>query len=91
LATRFPYGYRITPEGIKRVGEGEQFIKNLGFKQFRLRDHGKLARLEIYCDQFPLMLEKRENVIQKLKDLGYAYISLDLEGYRSGSLNEILK
>lgn len=90
LATRFPYGNVITPEGVQRVGAGEQFLKSLGFKQFRLRDHGDIARLEVYCDQFPLMLEQRTVIIQKLKELGYTYISLDLEGYRSGSLNDTI-
>jgi uncharacterized protein len=90
LATRFPYGNEITPEGVKRVGDGEQFLRDLGFKQFRLRDHGQLARLEVYPEQFQLMLDNRQIIIQKLKELGYAYICLDLEGYRSGSLNAAL-
>lgn len=90
LASRFPYGTPITKAGLSRVGNGENLLRNLGFKQFRLRDHDRIARLEIDLTQLNLLLENRTAIIEGLHTLGYRYITLDLEGYRTGSMNEVL-
>jgi uncharacterized protein len=90
LSSRFPYGETITKEAVVRVGEGEDYLRSLGLKQFRLRHHGSIARVEIWMDQLDLVLANREEIVKQLKALGYQYIALDLEGYRTGSMNEVL-
>ncbi len=90
LSSRFPYGDRITEEKLAQVERGEDYLRSLGFVQFRLRHHGTMARIEISREQFSLMMEKAVEVAKELKALGFAYVSLDLEGYRTGSMNEIL-
>ncbi len=92
LASRFPYGEEITPEKLKMVEEAEDFIRGLGFRQVRVRHHGSTARIEVPEEDIDRFLEKgvREKVASKLKEIGYVYVSLDLRGYRSGSLNEVL-
>lgn len=90
LSSRFPYGHRITPEKLHQVEEAEGFLLGLGLKGFRVRHHGPLARLEVPLAEFSLVFNHREEIVQKLKSLGFNYISLDLEGFRSGSMNEIL-
>jgi len=93
LSTRFPYGQRITKEALKRVESAEAFLRSLGFNEIRLRDHGSIARLEVEEDKIGLLLipEKRKIISEKLKSLGYEFVSLDLDGYKSGSLNRVLK
>ena len=93
LATRFPYGHRITKEGLKRVEKAEDFLKSIGFATVRVRDHGHLARIEINEDSLEQFLspQTRKHVSQVLKTLGYDFISLDLEGYRSGSMNVLIR
>lgn len=93
LASRFPYGERITEEKLERVGKAEVFLRSLGFRQLRLRHHGSLARLEVDEGDIPAFLNenKRKKIINYLKILGYDYIALDLQGYRPGSMNEPLK
>ena len=92
LATRIPYGRRITSETLKRIERSEDFIRSLGFHQIRVRDHGYVARIEIGEDEIALILkpERRKSISETLRSLGYKYISLDLEGYKSGSMNRIL-
>lgn len=92
LATRIPYGQRITKEALKRVARSEDFLRTLGFRQIRVRDHGCIARLEIGENEIDLILEpkKRKLISETLRSLGYDFISLDLEGYQSGSMNRIL-
>lgn len=92
LATRIPYGSRITIEALKRIEHSEDFLRSLGFRQVRVRDHGPVARIEIGDDEINLILElkKRKKISTKLRSLGYKFISLDLEGYRSGSMNRLL-
>lgn len=89
LSSRFPYGEEITEEKLRRVEEGERFIHSLGFRQVRLRHHGKLARIEVDREDIPKFFEDgiREKIVKKLMDLGYVYVTLDLAGYRTGSLN----
>jgi uncharacterized protein len=93
LSTRFPYGQRITKEALKRVESAEDFLRSLGFNEIRLRDHGSIARIEVEEDKIWLLLipEKRKIISEKLKSLGYKFVSLDLDGYKSGSLNRGLK
>ena len=92
LASRFPYGTKITRDKLKKVQEAENFLNNLGIKQVRVRFHGNIARIEILKEDFKILFDSSEEIINRFKDLGFIYISLDLEGYRTGSLNdEIVK
>ncbi|GAV22985.1 ATP-dependent sacrificial sulfur transferase LarE [Carboxydothermus pertinax] len=90
LSSRFPYGTKITKEKLNQVDRGESFLRALGFQQIRLRHHGEIARIEIKREQFPLLIEKAQEIVEKLKDCGFTYVTLDLEGYRTGSMNEPL-
>jgi len=92
LASRFPYGETITPEKIKRVDQAEDFLRDLGFKEIRVRSHGHLARIEVARDRVRELSETklRKKIVKELKSFGFAYVALDLEGYRTGSMNEIL-
>lgn len=92
LSSRFPYGESITPEKLHMVDLAEQLLLDLGFKQVRVRHHGKVARIEITEQDFERMLSKetRDTVYSGLKQAGFTYISLDLKGYRMGSMNETL-
>ena len=93
LASRFPYGKDITEEGLKMVDEAEDFLFGLGFKQVRVRHYGDLARIEIFKEEMVRLMDDslREKVVNQLKEIGYRYITLDLQGFRSGSMNEVLK
>src|SRR6202030_42346 len=92
LASRVPYGTEVTPERLSLVERGEAALRALGFRQFRVRLHDKLARVEIAPDEMPRALtpEMAAAIAKELKAAGFAYVSLDLEGYRQGSLNEAL-
>jgi uncharacterized protein len=93
LASRFPYGERITEEKLNRVEKAEDLLKELGFIQYRVRSHGDLARIEVSPEEIERFFEKslREKVVAEFKKLGFVYVSLDLTGYRTGSMNEGLK
>jgi pyridinium-3,5-biscarboxylic acid mononucleotide sulfurtransferase len=93
LSSRFPYGTSIDLERLKQVGSCEQFLKQLHFREFRVRYHGDLARIEVAQNEIDRLFEKatRDAVVKRFKDLGFRYVSLDLQGFRSGSLNESLK
>jgi len=88
LATRFPYGQPITVESLQRIERAEDFLYSLGFSQFRVRMHEYLARIEVIQEEFEDVLRKREKIVRRLKSLGFDYITLDLEGFRSGSMDE---
>ena len=92
LASRFAYGEEITKSKLKMVNNAEDVLINLGFKQFRVRLHGKIARIEILPEDFEKILDKktREKIYGELKNLGFSYVTLDLKGYRTGSMNENL-
>jgi uncharacterized protein len=92
LSSRLPYGTEVTPERLALVERGESALRDLGFRQFRVRLHDKLARIEISPDEMPLAFSKdmAEQIAQRLKKAGFSYVALDLEGYRQGSLNETL-
>ncbi len=89
LATRIPYGEELAPERLRRIDAGEDMLRDVGFKQVRLRDHGDIARIEIAADDFALALkpENRDRILAELHRLGYSFVTLDLEGYRMGSMN----
>ncbi len=87
LATRLPYGTTIEFDLLKRIEQGEEYIRSLGFEVIRLRIHGDVARVEIPKKDFSLFMEKAEAITEKLKSLGFVYITLDLEGFRSGSMD----
>lgn len=91
LATRFPYGEQLTPEKLKRVEEAEESLHSLGLVQLRVRDHDALARIEVSQEEMPRLLQEAGRIVEKLKRLGYIYITLDLEGYRTGSMDKLVK
>jgi len=91
LASRIPYGTRISNNILVRINKAENFLKTLKLKQVRLRHYNGLCRIEVLQADIPRLMSKRNLIVERLKSLGYNYITLDLEGYRTGSLNEILK
>jgi len=93
LSSRLPYGTEVTPERLSLVERGEAALRSLGFRQFRVRLHEKLARVEVAVDELPRALEPAmaASIAQALKAAGFSYVALDLEGYRQGSLNEPLR
>jgi|SRR5215469_181604 len=93
LSSRVAYGTAVTPELLSRIERGETFLRELGFRQFRLRVHGELARIEIASDELPRALDTEmfQKISASLKELGFTYVTLDLEGYRTGSLNALIK
>jgi uncharacterized protein len=90
LSSRFPYGTRITVERLTQVAKSEQFLRSLGFREFRVRYHEQIARIEVSVEDLPRFLDSeiRTTVTQALKKIGFRYVALDLQGYRSGSLND---
>ncbi len=93
LSSRFPYGEEINIPRLTMIDKAEQFLLDMGFGQVRVRYHGKLARIETDADGFSIMLshDNRERIHCAFKELGFTYITLDLLGYRTGSMNEMLK
>ena len=93
LASRFPYGSSITPALLDRTGKAEAFLRDYGIERYRVRNHGDLARIEVDEAGFSILAKKkvRKETVSYFKSLGYTYIALDLEGYRTGSMNEVLK
>jgi len=92
LASRIPYGIPVTAETLNKIARGEQYLHSLGFRQLRLRHHGDIARIELDQEDMVKIItpEIRQDIVTKLKALGYKYVALDLTGYRTGSLNEVL-
>ncbi|MBQ8677969.1 MAG: ATP-dependent sacrificial sulfur transferase LarE [Alphaproteobacteria bacterium] len=92
LASRFVYGELISEEKLQMVDKAEQLLLDLGFRQVRVRIHGKIARIEIMPEEFARLMvaEIRQKIIQEFAALGFAYTALDLQGYRTGSMNETL-
>jgi uncharacterized protein len=90
LSSRLPYGTEVTPERLALVERGEAALRELGFRQFRVRLHDKLARIEISPEEMPLAFsgDMAAKIVQVIKKAGFTYVALDLEGYRQGSLNE---
>ncbi|MCK4260442.1 MAG: ATP-dependent sacrificial sulfur transferase LarE [Halanaerobiales bacterium] len=91
LASRFPYGDRITKEKLAMLDEAERYLRQFEFKQFRVRQHDDItARVEVMPEDMLFFLEHREEIVNRFKELGYTYVTLDLMGYRTGSMNEVL-
>lgn len=90
LASRFPYGEAITAEKLGMVDRAEGLLRDLGFREFRVRHHGNTARIEVPPAEMPRLLGLAARVVPAFKGIGYAYVALDLQGFRSGSLNEVL-
>ena len=93
LSTRFPYGAKITREKLSRVELAEEFLTGFGVKQLRVRVHGDIARIEVPREDMPIFLDEdiAKAIVDRFKALGYTYITLDIQGYRMGSMNEPLK
>ncbi|MGZ8522441.1 MAG: ATP-dependent sacrificial sulfur transferase LarE, partial [Candidatus Binatia bacterium] len=93
LSSRFPYGTAIDLAKLKQVGACELFLKGLGFREFRVRYHGDLARIEVNQNEIDRLFDKtiRDAIVTRFKEVGFSFVSLDLQGFRSGSLNEVLK
>ena len=87
LATRFPYGTSLSYEMMQKVENGEEYIKSFGFYNVRLRDHDNIARIEVDSKDLAKIIQQRESIVSHLKKLGYAYVTIDLEGFRSGSMD----
>ena len=90
FASRFPYGERITDEGLARVSAAEQSLRDLGLSQFRVRAHGTVARVEIAPHELQNAWSLREQIASGIRRAGFAYAAIDLDGYRTGSMNEVL-
>jgi uncharacterized protein len=91
LSSRFPYGTEITREKVSQVGRAEESLRELGFRVLRVRHHGDVARIELGNEEFNLAVNTlRSEIITRVKGAGYAYVALDLQGYRTGAMNEVL-
>lgn len=92
LASRIPYNHKITPQKLDMIEKSEEYISQLGFKQFRVRHHGEIARIELEQNEILKFLESgsSDKVCKYLKSLGFSYVTIDLMGYRTGSMNEVL-
>jgi uncharacterized protein len=90
LASRIPYGERITKEKLHRIEKAEGLLRSIGLSQMRVRHHDSTARIEVPQDEIPAVLENRADIVERFKRLGFAYVTLDIEGYRSGSMDEVL-
>ncbi|MDP6550047.1 MAG: ATP-dependent sacrificial sulfur transferase LarE [Dehalococcoidia bacterium] len=88
LASRFPYGTGITVQALRQIEKAEEYLFDRGYRQVRVRHHGPIARIEIMADEMVRLLEEAPAVVRRLKALGYRYVALDLQGYRTGSMNE---
>ncbi len=92
LSSRFPYGTRITEERLDKVSRGEELLHGIGFRQFRVRYHGDTVRIEVAPEHIGAFLSEdvRSRVVEGFKEIGFIYVTLDLQGYRTGSMNEAL-
>ena len=90
LSSRFPYGQEITPEKLSQVARAEEFLRREGFRQVRVRHHGEIARLEVGAEEMERAFALRAEISSELRDAGFLYVTLDLTGYTSGSLNAAL-
>ncbi len=91
LASRIPYGIKITVCLLKRIERAEEYLSGLGFKQVRLRHHGDLCRIEVNPEEIIKLCAQGQQIVKRLKAIGYNYVTADLQGYRTGSLNEVIK
>jgi uncharacterized protein len=91
LSSRIPYGTPVTIEALDQIGAAEAFLRQLGLRQLRVRHHGDVARIEVEAQDVQAVVEERERIVRRLKGLGYKYVALDLAGFRSGSMNDVLE
>jgi pyridinium-3,5-biscarboxylic acid mononucleotide sulfurtransferase len=93
LSSRFQYGDAITGEKLRRIDAAEAFVRSLGFRQFRVRHHDRLARIELPPEEMPRLWEdgRHAAIVGRFRELGYLYVTLDLQGFRSGSANDVLR
>ena len=89
LSSRLPYGLRVTREALAQIDRAEQAVRRLGLRQVRVRHHGSLARIEVESGDLAALIAHRETIARTLHELGYSYVTIDLDGYRPGSLNEM--
>jgi uncharacterized protein len=90
LASRFAYGVEVTREGLERIDAAEEIVRGLGLEVLRVRDHGDLARIEVPAESIDAVVAARDQVAAALKELGFVYVTVDLAGFRSGAMNEVL-
>ncbi len=90
LATRFPYGTKITEKNLDKVYQAEKLLKKFGIQQVRVRHHNQIARIEVLTEDISRILKERKKIVSRFKGLGYHYVAVDLEGYRTGSMDEVL-
>jgi len=92
LSSRFPYGTGITRDALHKVAAAEEFLRTEGFRQYRVRHHGSIARIELPPEDIPKAAQEdlRKRLLARFKKIGYTYVALDLQGFRSGSMNEVL-
>ena len=90
LASRIPYGDEITHKKLTMIEQAEEFLHISGFSQCRVRIHGDIARIEVASNDMQKLMDKREDLVNKFQSIGFTYVTLDLEGYRSGSMDEVL-
>ncbi len=93
MSSRIAYGTTVTIERLRTVDRGEEILREFGFREFRVRHHDKLVRLEIAPEEFGRALDKEmiAKLARRFRELGFQYVTLDLHGYRSGAMNEVLK
>ena len=88
LSSRIPYGLPVTVEALDQIGAAEAFLRQLGLRQLRVRHHGDVARIEVEPGDLATIVEQRDRIVTRFKNLGYQYVTMDLAGFRSGSMNE---
>ena len=93
LASRIPYGTPVAIESLNQIAQAEMCLREMGFRQLRVRHHGNTARIELAPEEMPRLMDiaKRHRVVERFKELGYLYVTVDLEGYQAGSLNRVLR
>jgi uncharacterized protein len=93
LSSRVPYGTEVTVEDLSRIERSESVLRDLGFRQFRVRSHGDLARIEVEGPELEraLQVDMARTLAERIRNIGFVFVTLDLEGYRQGSLNSVLK
>lgn len=91
LASRVPYGQEVTEEKMRRVELAEAFLRDLGFRELRVRHHDNTARIEVPPSDMDGVMRRRQEIVERLKDIGFTFVSLDMSGFQSGSLNSVLK
>lgn len=90
LSSRIPYGSKVTRKKLDQVGQAEKVLREMGFSEFRCRHHGEVVRLELLPAEFPVALERREEILARLREIGFHWVALDLGGFQSGSLNRVV-